>query len=168
MLFNAIGVVVIWWLLTGLPVLWLLVSGLADGPALFVARGGRRRHRPGHGRRHRRRWLLWALNTRLAHRLAPDAGAAAPDPRADAGLPADAAGPARSRQGAGGLMNTRPAQPHRGRRPAGSRRLDRARPQPRLPPAAEGPPAPGWPRLYQALRRSAPPSEEVTDMGGDT
>ena len=38
MLFNAIGVVVIWWLLTGLPVLWLLVSGLADGPALFVAR----------------------------------------------------------------------------------------------------------------------------------
>ncbi len=39
MLFNAVGAVVIWYMLTGLPILWLLVSGLADGPALFVARG---------------------------------------------------------------------------------------------------------------------------------
>lgn len=39
MLFNAVGAVVIWYGLTGLPVLWLLVSGLADGPVLLVARG---------------------------------------------------------------------------------------------------------------------------------
>ncbi len=39
MLFNAVGVVVIWYLLTGAPILWLLVAGLGDGPVLFVARG---------------------------------------------------------------------------------------------------------------------------------
>ena len=38
LLFNAVGAMLIIWALTGLPVLWLLVSGLFDSPLLTTVR----------------------------------------------------------------------------------------------------------------------------------